>query len=53
MTAALIQTTAGATIGISATLPATDDAVGYAALTFTAIGEIPTSSLAVSTQRFA
>ena len=40
MTAALVQTTAGATIGISATLPATNDAAGYAALTFSLIGEV-------------
>lgn len=39
MTAALVQTTAGATIAISAVLPATDDAAGYAALTWALIGE--------------
>lgn len=31
---------AGTTIGVSATLPATDDQAGYDALTFTNIGEV-------------
>ena len=35
-----VQTSAGTTIGISAGLPATDDAAGYGALTFTPIGEV-------------
>ena len=35
-----IQTTAGTTIGISATLPATENQAGYEALTFTLIGEV-------------
>lgn len=35
-----VQTTAGTTIGISATLPATENQAGYAALTFTLIGEV-------------
>ena len=34
------QTAAGATLGISATLPATNDETGYAALTAILIGEI-------------
>ncbi len=34
------QTAASATLGISASLPATYDATGYAALTFTNIGEV-------------
>lgn len=33
-------TSAGTTLGVSATAPATFDAAGYAALTFTAIGDI-------------
>jgi hypothetical protein len=33
-------TTSGATIGASATLPATDDVAGYAALSFTNIGQV-------------
>ena len=35
-----IQTSAGVTIAVSTTLPATDDAAGYGALTFTNVGEI-------------
>lgn len=35
-----VQTVAGTTIGISAAQPATFDATGYAALTFSNIGEI-------------
>lgn len=35
-----VQTVAGTTIGISAALPATYDAAGFGALTFTLIGEI-------------
>ena len=33
MTNSIVQTSAGTTISISAVLPATDDAAGYAALT--------------------
>ena len=33
-------TSAGSTIGISATLPATNDAAGFGAITFTPIGEV-------------
>jgi hypothetical protein len=35
-----IMTTAGSTLGVSATLPATNDAAGFGALTFTNVGEI-------------
>jgi len=35
-----IQTTAGATLHVSAAQPATYDSTGYAALTWTAVGEI-------------
>lgn len=34
------QTAGGAALGVSATLPATNDATGFAALTFTAVGEV-------------
>lgn len=34
------QTAAGTTFGISLTLPATEDAAGYAALTFLDVGEV-------------
>ena len=34
------QTSAGASIALSASAPATYDAVGFAALTFTALGEV-------------
>ena len=40
MTDSIVQTSAGTTIAISAVLPATDDAAGYAALTWAAIGEV-------------
>lgn len=36
----VVQTMSGAVMSISATLPATYDAAGYAALTYTAVGEI-------------
>jgi hypothetical protein len=36
----MIRTSAGSTIAISAAAPATFDAAGYAALTFTTIGEV-------------
>lgn len=35
-----VRTTAGSTVGISAALPATEDAAGYAALTFTTVAEL-------------
>lgn len=35
-----VQTSAGSTLALSATLPATQDAAGYNALTWTVIGEI-------------
>src|SRR5690606_40955577 len=35
-----IYTSAGTTLGLSAAAPATYDAAGYAALTFTQIGEV-------------
>jgi hypothetical protein len=35
-----IMTSAGSTLGISASLPATEDATGYNALTYTSVGEI-------------
>ncbi len=34
------QTVAGTTIGISASLPATYDSTGFAALSYTTIGEV-------------
>lgn len=40
MADSIVQTSAGTTIAISAALPATDDAMGYNALTWTAIGEV-------------
>ena len=40
MTDSIVQTSAGTTISISAVLPTTDDAAGYAALTWAAIGEV-------------
>lgn len=40
MTDSIVQTSAGTTIAISAALPATDDAAGYNALTWAAIGEV-------------
>ena len=40
MTDSIVQTSAGTTIAISAVLPATDDAAGYNALTWAAIGEV-------------
>ncbi|HQZ58195.1 MAG TPA: phage tail tube protein [Acinetobacter sp.] len=40
MTDSNVQTTAGTTIGISATLPATENKAGYEALTFALIGEV-------------
>ncbi|HQV22661.1 MAG TPA: phage tail tube protein [Agitococcus sp.] len=40
MTDSIVQTSAGTTIAISAVLPTTDDAAGYAALTWAAIGEV-------------
>lgn len=35
-----VQTSAGSTLAMTASLPATEDATGYNALTYTAIGEI-------------
>lgn len=35
-----VQTSAGASVAISAALPATFDSTGYAALTYTSIGEV-------------
>lgn len=40
MTAANVSISQGTTIGVSATQPATEDIAGYAALTFTTIGEV-------------
>ena len=40
MTDSIVQTSAGTTISISAVLPTTDDAAGYAALTWAVIGEV-------------
>lgn len=44
-----VSTAAGTTIGISADTPATFDAAGYAALTFTTIGEITDAGSSGST----
>lgn len=35
-----VSTTTGATVGVSATLPATFDSLGYAAVVFTDLGEV-------------
>ena len=40
MTAANVQISQGTTIGVAAAVPATEDIVGYAALTFVEVGEV-------------